>query len=200
MTAAQLPPCAVVVQSKVADFDTWLRTFNDSEGVRRDAGVLGHHINRGADDPNAIGVYLAFADLDKAKAFTSSPELAARMKESGAMGPPQFMWMIPKREGIVWDREVPSFILSHSVADFDRWLETYDSVAGFQKDNGIIGQAANQSMDDPSLAIVYHQAESFDALRAFLANDELKAIMGKAGVTSAPAVDFFIGGWGKRYV
>jgi hypothetical protein len=32
-------------------------------------------------------------------------------------------------------------------------------------------------MDDPSVAIVYHQAESFDTLRAFLADDEVKAVM-----------------------
>ena len=47
---------------------------------------------------------------------------------------------------------------------------------------------------------VYHQAESFDTLRAFMADPELQAAMKAAGVTSEPEVSFHIGGWGKRYV
>ncbi|MGO8870471.1 MAG: MarR family winged helix-turn-helix transcriptional regulator [Acidimicrobiales bacterium] len=31
------------------------------------------------------------------------------------------------RRAIVWDRELPAFMLSHRVADFDRWLEGYDA-------------------------------------------------------------------------
>jgi hypothetical protein len=32
--------------------------------------------------------------------------------------------------------------------------------------------AANRSIDEPDLVTVYHQAESFDTLRSFLANPE----------------------------
>ncbi len=121
------------------------------------------------------------------------------MQESGVIGPPTVTFMTPVREAVVWDRELPAFILSHSVADFDRWLEGYDGAAGLQAANGIIGHAANRSIDDPKLAIVYHQAESFDRLRAFLANDELKSKMQAAGVVSAPEVQFVTGGWAKTY-
>lgn len=63
---------------------------------------------------------------------------------------------------------------------------------------------SRQAEGDPNelsiyLAIVYHQAESFDTLRAFLADDALKAKMQEAGVTSAPEVTFVTGGQGKRY-
>jgi hypothetical protein len=90
-------------------------------------------------------------------------------------------------------------MLSHSVADFDRWLEGYDGAADLQAAKGIVGQAANRSLDDPAVAIVYHQAESFDTLRAFLADDEIKATMQEAGVISAPDVRFVTGGWAKQY-
>jgi hypothetical protein len=49
------------------------------------------------------------------------------------------------------------------------------------------------------VAIIYHQAESFDKLRAFLADEELKSKMQEAGVTSAPEVQFVRGGWAKMY-
>jgi len=194
-----LPPAAVVVRSRVADFDTWLTAFDSHEDVRRGAGILGHHINRAKDDPNDISLYMALSDLDKAKAFAASDDLRQRMQAAGVISVPEITYMTPVREAIVWDRELPAFILSHSVTDFDRWLQGYDAAADLQKTEGIVGQAANRSVDDPKVAIVYHQAESFDTLRAFLANDKLKAKMQEAGVISAPDVQFVTGGWAKQY-
>ncbi len=194
-----LPPAAVVVRSRVADFNTWLTAFDSHEDVRRAAGILGHHINRAEDDPNDISLYMALSDLDKAKAFAASDDLRQRMQAAGVISIPEFTYMTPVREAIVWDRELPAFILSHSVADFDRWLKGYDAAAELQSAEGIVGQAANRSIDDPKVAVVYHQAESFDTLHAFLANDKLKAKMQEAGVTSAPDVHFVTGGWARQY-
>ena len=194
-----LPPAAVLVRCRVADFDTWFEAFNSHEDVRRAAGILGHHINRAEDDPNDVSLYMALSDLDKAKEFAASDELRERMQASGVISAPELTYMTPVREAIVRDRELPSFILQHSVADFDSWLEGYDRAAELQTEHGIVGQAANRSLDDPSVAIVYHQAESFDTLRAFLAQDELKAKMEEAGVTSEPQVQFGTGGWAKQY-
>ena len=194
-----LPPAAVVVRSRVADFDTWLSAFDSHEDVRRSAGILGHHINRAKDDPNDISLFMALSDLGKAKEFSGSEDLRERMRAAGVVSAPEFTYMTPVRESIVRDRELPAFMLSHSVADFDRWLDGYDDASDLQRANGIVGQAANRSLDDPAVAIVYHQAESFDTLRAFLANDDLKAKMQEAGVTSAPDVHFVTGGWAKQY-
>ncbi len=160
-----LPPAAVVVRSRVTDFDTWLQAFDSHEDARRTAGILGHHINRAEADPNDISVYMALSDIEKAKAFATSDELRERMQASGVIGAPEITYVTPVREAIVWDRELPAFMLQHSVADFDRWLVGYDGAADLQRAKGIVGQAANRSSDDPALAIVYHQAESFDTLR-----------------------------------
>ena len=194
-----LPPAAVVVRSRVADFDTWLAVFDSHEDARREAGILAHHINRAEDDPNDVSIFMALSDLEKAKAFAASDDLRERMQASGVVSAPEITYMTPVREAIVWDRELPAFMLRHSVADFDRWLKGYDAAADLQAAEGIVGQAANRSIEDPTVAIVYHQAESFDTLRAFLANDQLKAKMQEAGVTSAPEVQFVTGGWAKQY-
>ena len=197
--AQSLPPAAVLVRHQVADFDTWKRGFDDHEEVRRAASFVAHHINRAEDDPNLVTIFLAAEDVDKAKAFAASDELKAIMQEVGVTGAPEMTWMTPVREAAVWDRELPAFLISHQVADFDRWLEGYDAADELRQSKGIIGHAANRSQDDPSLAIVYHQAESFDALRAFLDDDALAAAMKEAGVISEPEVSFHTGGWGKRY-
>ena len=133
------------------------------------------------------------------KGFTNFDELREILQRGGVLGPPDLMWMRPLRESIVWDRELPAFIVRHTVADLDDWLVGYDAADDLRSANGIIGHAANGLLDDPSMAVVYHQAESFDTLREFLAMPELRAAMDAAGVTSEPDVSFHTGGWGKRY-
>ena len=51
----------------------------------------------------------------------------------------------------------------------------------------------------PSVAVVYHQAETFEVLRTFLDAAEIKTVMEEAGVTSDPEVGFWTGGWAKLY-
>ncbi len=161
--------------------------------------MLGHHINRAEADPHLITIFLALSDLDQAKAFSTSPDLADTMQRLGVTGPPEVRWLQPVREEVVWDRQLPAFILHHRVADFDAWVEGYDKAGELQQSSGIIGHAANRSIDEPDLVTVYHQAESFDTLRAFLTNPDLAAAMKNAGVVSEPEVSFHTGGWAKFY-
>lgn len=198
--AAQgLPPAAVIVSHPVADFDEWKRGFDEHESVRKDAGFLGHHINRGEDDPNHVTVYVAVSDVDKAKAFAASDELKAAMQEAGVTAPPEVTWVTTVRESIVWDRDLPAVIVSHRVNDFDGWLEGYNAADDLRTKRGIVGHAANRSLDDPSVAVIYHQAESFDTLRAFLEDPELQDAMAAAGVASEPDISFHTGGSAKQY-
>ena len=195
----QLPPAAVLVSHSVADFDTWKAGFDAHERARRDAGIVAHHLNRSRDDPNSVSVYMAISDLDRAKAFFSSADLKSAMEDVGVTGPPEFTWMTPMREAVVWDRELPSMVVTHTVADFDAWLEGYNAADELRTAKGIVGHAANRSLDDPSLAIIYHQAASFETLQGFLDDPALQTAMRDAGATSAPEVSFSTGGWAKLY-
>ncbi len=197
--AQPLPPVALVVRHSVADFDVWKAAFDGEEDLRSAASVVGHHINRAEDNPNDLSVYLAATDTAKLEAFASSDELKDVMRAAGVTSAVELTWMTPAREAVVWDQQLPAVLLTHTVADFDAWLEAYNDADGLRTSKGIVGHAANRSNDDPSVAIVYHQAESFDTLRAFLADAELKAVMEAAGVTSEPDVSFHTGGWGKQY-
>jgi hypothetical protein len=194
-----LPPVAVVVNSTVADFDTWKAEFDAGRDLRQSASIIAHHINRSQDNPNELAVFMAATDADALRAFGSSDELKAAMAKAGVMGPPSMDWVTPVRESVDWTRTLPAFLISHTVADFDSWLAGYDAADELRRSNGIVGHAANRSLDDPSLAIVYHQAESFDTLHAFLENPALKAAMETAGVTSEPQISFHTGGWGEMY-
>lgn len=197
--ADELPPYAALITHRVEDVDRWKAGFDDHESARRAAGILGHHINRAQDDPHLITLFLALSDLDQAKAFTSSPDLGEVMQKVGIVSGPEIQWLQPIREEVVSHRQFPAFLLRHRVAAFDTWLAGYDAAAELHQSAGIIGHAANRSLDDPSLITVYHQAESFDALHSFLADPQRQAGMREAGVTSEPEVTFHTGGWAKTY-
>ncbi len=196
-----LAPFAVMISYRVDDFDAWKEVFERGEAKRAESGFLGHHVNRAQDDPNALSIYLAVGDLARAKEYATSDDVKALMRDATVSSEPEISWVIPKAENIVWDRELPAVVVSHTVADFDSWLEGYNSpeADAMRAAGGVIGHAANQAVDNPSLAIVYHQAESFDTLRALASSDELRHVMKEAGVTSEPEFAYVTGSMGKMY-
>ncbi len=194
----EVPPYAALITHPVDDVDRWKAGFDEHEPARRAAGVLGDHLNRAEDDPHLITIFLALSDLDRAREFAASRDLAETMQRLGVTAPPEVRWLQPVREAIVWDRQIPAFLLHHRVADFDAWVDGYDRAGELQRAGGIIGHAANRSLDEPDLVTVYHQAESFDTLRTFLADPDLGIAMKEAGVVSEPEVTFHTGGWAKR--
>ena len=198
---ADLSTAALLISYQVADFDKWKAVFDSHEADRIAAGVIGHHINRAENDPNALSNYFAVADVEKTKAYAASDALKEFMEEAGLTSTPEILWVTPKAEAVILDRELPGVIITHTVDDFDTWLAGYNGseAEAMRKSGGIIGHAANQGVDNPSLALVYHQAESFDTLRALAASDELRAVMKDVGVNSEPEFSYHTGGWGKFY-
>jgi len=185
-----IPPVAILVSHRVSEFDAWKKVFDDDLPARKKAGCLGHHINRGADDPAWVHVYCPATDVDKVKAFIHSPEVADVMVNAGVVGPPSITFMTPKSTDIIPDQKLPGIIVTHEVEDYDRWRAAYDEFDGFRKQSGIVGHAVNQELGNPNRVIVYHQANDMDSLRAFVDSPELEEAMQRAGVSGAPDIRF----------
>jgi quinol monooxygenase YgiN len=185
-----IPPVAVLVAQRVADYDTWKKAFDDHLPARKEAGLLGHHINRGADDPNMVYVYCPATDADKVRAFLESPDLAAVMDKAGVDGPPAVHVMRPMSADFIPDKMLAGIIVSHAVEDYEAWRKIYDDFDLHRKESGIVGHAVNQEFDDPNSVLVYHQAESLNTLRAFVDSNELKERMREGGVTDPLEIRF----------
>jgi hypothetical protein len=181
-----VPPVAMFVRHRVRDYDTWKKMFDDHMAARKAASCLGHHINRGADDPYKVYVYCPATDPQRLRAFVESADLPDVMKRAGVEGRPAVNLMKPMSVDIIPDRILAGIIVEHAVEDYDRWRIAYDDFDGFRKKCGIIGHAVNQELDDPNRVIVYHQAETPDSLRTFLESTELREAMQRAGVRGTP--------------
>jgi hypothetical protein len=57
-----------------------------------------------------------------------------------------------------------------------------------------VGHAVSRSVRDPNVVVIYLQAASLEALRAFAVAPDLKTVMQAAGVVGAPDLSFVHGG------
>ena len=187
------PVAAVVVTHDVESFERWKVAFDRHADARRTAGVLATHINRDADHPNRLSVYMAGSDAARLAAFLKSSDLASTMLDAGVKGPPSVAAVTPI-EDRTQKRPLAGAIVRHTVTDYATWKRAFDADAAARTAAGIVGHAVNRSAQDPNTVIVYLQAESLDALRAFTASPRLKQVMSEAGITGAPSIAFVHGG------
>lgn len=193
-TNPQIPAVAAVVTHDVADFDTWKSAFDRHAGARQQAGIISTHINRHADQPERISVYLAAGDRAALEGFLSSKDLSSTMRDAGVKGPPHVALVTPVEDLTVKDRPLAGVIVRHDVSDYATWKAAFDAHAAARAKAGILGHAVNRSIKSPNTLVVYLQAESLDALKTFAASADLKAVMQSAGVVGAPELQFVQGG------
>ena len=78
----------------------------------------------------------------------------------------------------------------HPVQDFGAWKSVYDEIDAWRREAGVQGAGVFRSLDDANDVTVWHDFESEDEARAFVASDGLREAMAKAGVAGAPTIWF----------
>jgi len=76
---------AVLIRHRVADFDKWIEAYRRHEHVRSAAGAVGSVVGQAEGDPNEVVISIEFKDMQSAKAFMNSAELAQAMKRAGVL-------------------------------------------------------------------------------------------------------------------
>ena len=82
----EIPPVATLVIHRVADWDVFKKTFDEHQVARKEASILGHHVNRGADDPNMVYIYTPASDVNRLRAFI----------DGAGLGEPDWELMVPR--------------------------------------------------------------------------------------------------------
>jgi hypothetical protein len=89
----------MLVKQKVESVGRWNAVFRDPDldAVRRAHGlaVTGTYVDAG--DPNTVIVVMDMHDLDGARRFAASAELAAARERAGAVGSPDGLWFGPQQ-------------------------------------------------------------------------------------------------------
>jgi hypothetical protein len=91
----------MLVKQRVASVDRWNTVFRDPEldAIRRRHGlaVTGTYVD--GDDPDTVIVVMDMENIDSARQFAVSEELAAARERAGAIGSPDGVWFGPRRIG-----------------------------------------------------------------------------------------------------
>ena len=83
----------LLIRHQVADFAEWKKVYDTEATINQDAGLTEMHVFQSLEDPNEVVLLFAIADLDKAKARMSSPELRATMQNAGVLGQPEVCFL-----------------------------------------------------------------------------------------------------------
>jgi hypothetical protein len=76
----------LLVDHRVADFDAWLKVYDEVRQWQHDTGVRFEQVLRSTDDPNRVLVTHAFESRDAAETFVANPELQEAMASGGVDG------------------------------------------------------------------------------------------------------------------
>jgi len=76
---------AVLIRHRVADFDKWIQAYRRHEHARSAAGAVGSVVGQAEGDPNEVVINIEFKDMESAKAFMNSADLAQTMKRAGVL-------------------------------------------------------------------------------------------------------------------
>jgi hypothetical protein len=89
----------MLVKQKVGSIDQWNTVFRNPEldAVRREHGlvVTGTYVD--ADDQSTVIVVMDMHDIDEARRFAASAELASAREQAGAIGSPDGVWFGPQQ-------------------------------------------------------------------------------------------------------
>ena len=80
-------------------------------------------------------------------------------------------------------------VVTHKVADFDKWLASYEAHDSFKLANGIHNYVIGRSIKDPNMILVATKVDDIEKAKAFGKSAALKEAMQKGGVTK-PVISF----------
>ncbi len=85
---------------------------------------------------------------------------------------------------------MPYLLIRHTVEDYDRWKPVFDEHAPMRQAAGSKGGYLFRSADNPNEVVAIMEMEDLDRARQFVASDDLRQAMQKAGVTGPPEILF----------
>jgi hypothetical protein len=83
----------LLVKQKIVDFNRWYAVFKSDARAQKEAGLHDLVILKEIYDPNSIVCLFKIDDLDKAKAFTTSPNSVKSADLSGIIGIPEILFL-----------------------------------------------------------------------------------------------------------
>jgi hypothetical protein len=171
------------------DFPVWKKAYDADAPRRTAAGLTEVHVLREQDNPNLVGLMFGVSDVGRAKAFTSSPDLAATMKAAGIIGTPRMRL----RQGDYTGKAAASYAtMTLSVRDYETALKAYAMDAADRKGASLTDLGMLRMKDDPNNILIVWAVGDVARATAFFDSPALAAHMiNNAGAVGSPERHFW---------
>ena len=184
-----LPFNVVVIRHTVADYDVW-KPFFDADSTNRNAAGL-HLIGlaRGLENQNEVEIPFRIDDVQKAKAFTTNPDLKDVMQKAGVTSAPSILFIKVLRLSKALQMPGDYVDVALKVKDYDSWIKVFDGEgAEMRAKDGLQDGVLAQGIDDPHLVYLVFKITDLDQAKAAMVNPARKKLMQKSGVMGEPVV------------
>jgi hypothetical protein len=81
--------------------------------------------------------------------------------------------------------------VQHTVRDYGAWRTIYDALEEVQLDWGVTGASVHRLANAPNVVLVLREFATVAQAHGFLTNQEIRAAMERAGVTSEPRIEIY---------
>ncbi|HEX9031186.1 MAG TPA: hypothetical protein VF834_05035 [Streptosporangiaceae bacterium] len=81
--------------------------------------------------------------------------------------------------------------IRHQVQDYDTWRGIFDEHAATRRQHGLTSDAVLRGAEDPNDILVLMHWPAVSNAQAFMADASFKEAMSRAGVVSAPRIEFY---------
>ncbi len=179
----------LTVVHECKDYPSWKEAYDADAPNRAAAGLTEIHILREHDNANLVALMFGVADVGRAKAFATSPNLPSTMKEAGIIGTPTVRF----RHGDYNRAAAATYAtMTLTVRDYGTALKAYAMDAADRKGAGLTDLAVLQLNDDPNNLVILWAVSDVARASAFFDSPALAAHMAKnAGVVGPPERHFW---------
>ncbi len=93
-------PVYMLIRHKVRNFFEWKKAYDSLLMERIEIGMIEKYLFRGVDDTNEVTVLYQAKDLERARAYFTSPELWERMEKGGVVSRPEIYFLSSYSEAV----------------------------------------------------------------------------------------------------
>jgi hypothetical protein len=114
------------------------------------------------------------------------------MQKAGVTGPPTFAFVDVLRNDTTDIPQNTRVMVTHRVKDFATFLKVYDGEGiAARASHGIVDRGLGRDIDDPNMVYLVFAITDMYKAKARMQSEELKKIMGEAGVEGTPQFFFY---------
>ncbi|HYF32159.1 MAG TPA: hypothetical protein VD993_13645 [Chitinophagaceae bacterium] len=181
------PQGMILVTHKVSNFQRFLAAYEAHDSFRLANGVHSYVIGRGFQDSNTVFVATRVDDMEKAKAFTKSPNLKKAMQEAGVSGPPAISFLTATwQDTAMLAGSTLRSKANFSVKDWTAWEKNFVNGRSNRIANGIVDRAyGHDPSDSTKVELVTAVTDTAKAF-AYYKSNELKQSRAAGGVIGEP--------------